>query len=162
MTNSSANPQTAPETTPMPAHAQSVTASLVVKGAAQAIELYKSAFGAKEEYRMQAPGKAGDIMHASIVIGNSRIFLADVNPEMGCAEPSVSGFYVYFDDVDAVFAQAKKAGMQEFSAVKDMFWGDRTGSVQDRFGIRWALSTHVRDVSPEDMEVGRKRWAATL
>ena len=40
-----------------------------------------------------------------------------------------------------------------------MFWGDRTGCVKDSFGIMWTLATHVRDVSPEEMEEGSKNWS---
>jgi len=82
--------------------------------------------------------------------------LSDANPEMGCGTPSVSSFYVYLDNVDAAFKQARQAGLKELSAVQDMFWGDRTGSLQDSLGINWTLATHVRDVSPEEMEAGRK------
>lgn len=135
-----------------------VTPTLVLNDAAKAITLYEKAFGAKELYRMEGPGKK--IMHAAIQIGSSRVFLTDVNPQMGCATPSQSGFYLYLDNVDATFKQAKQAGMTENSPVQDMFWGDRTGNLSDTFGIKWTLATHVREVSPEEMEEARKKFAA--
>ncbi len=134
-----------------------VIPSIIVNDAARAIDLYTKAFNAKEEYRIEYPG-SNKIMHACITIGNTRLFLADVNEQM-CAIPSVSGFYVYFSDVDKMFAQATKAGLNELYPVKDMFWGDRTGSVKDPFGITWTLSTHVKDVSPEEMEAGKQMMA---
>ena len=134
-----------------------VTPTLILDGAAAAMELYAKALGAKELYRMQCP-QSDKIMHACIMIGNSKIFLADVNPKMGCSTPSNSGFYVYLENVDAAFKQARQAGLEETSAPQDMFWGDRVGSVRDRFGIQWTLATHVRDVSPEEMEEARKQF----
>lgn len=128
-----------------------VTPTLIVTNAAKAIELYTKAFGATETYRMNCPN-SGKILHACIQVGTSKIFLCDVNPEMGCGTTTNSNFYAYFKDVDATFKQAKQAGMQENSPVQDMFWGDRTGNVKDAFGITWTLATHVRDVAPEEMD----------
>lgn len=132
-----------------------VTPTLIVNDAAKAIELYTKAFGAKETYRLNCP-ESGKIMHACIQIGASKVFLCDTHPKM-CATPSNSSFYLYFKDVDASFKQAKQAGMQETSPVQDMFWGDRTGNVKDTFGNSWTLATHVRDVSPEEMDKAVKQ-----
>jgi PhnB protein len=137
---------------------QTVTPGLTVNGAANAIELYKKAFNATEDYRMECT-ETHKILHACIQIGNSKVFLSDTNPNMGCGTPSVTSFYLYVDDVDKAFAHAnKQAGMNEISPVQDMFWGDRTGTFKDEFGISWTLATHVRDVSPSEMEEGRKKF----
>jgi len=135
-----------------------ITCNLNLDGAAQAIELYKKAFGAKEISRMESPDKSGKIIHACLQIGTSKLFIADVNPEMGCAEPSVSSFYLYMEDVDSAFKQAKQAGLEEKYPVTDMFWGDRTGSLKDQFGVMWTIATHVRDVSDKEMEEGSKNF----
>lgn len=140
----------------LPHTPQTLTASLTLDGAAKAIELYKKAFGAKEVYRMATP-EGDKIMHACLTIGNSQLFLSDTNLKMGCPA-STTNFYVYLPDVDAAFKQAKQAGLNELFAPQDMFWGDRTGTVRDNFGITWTLATHVRDVSPEEMEEGRKQF----
>ncbi|MFY9286977.1 MAG: VOC family protein [Alphaproteobacteria bacterium] len=126
--------------------------------AAKAIDLYCKAFNAKELYRMNCPD-TGRIMHACLEIGNSKIFLSDTSPKMECG-PTTSTFYVYLDDVDAAYKQAVSAGLKEFSAPEDMFWGDRTGVVKDQFGNGWTLATHMRDVSPQEMEEGKKKFAA--
>ena len=133
-----------------------VTPTLVLTDAAKAIDLYTKAFGAKEVYRMPMPGSS-KIMHACLMFGDSKVFLCDTNEQM-CAMPSRSNFYLHMDDVDATFKQAAGAGMKEISAPADMFWGDRTGCVEDSFGIRWTIATHVRDVSPEEMNEAAKNW----
>ena len=144
--------------TKIPEGFHTVTPTLIVNGAAKAIDLYKKAFGAQELYRME--GKKGKIMHACITVGNSKVFLCDTNPEMGCGTPSSSSFYLYVDNVDSTFKQAKGAGLAENSPVQDMFWGDRTGNLKDSFGISWTVATHVREVSKEEMEEGRKKFAS--
>ncbi len=132
----------------------SVTPYLVVTGAADAIEFYKRVFGATELMRFGGPdGKVG---HAELQIGNSRIMLADEHPEMGYRSPqtvggSGTGILLYVDDVDGVFNRAVDAGAKTHQAVKNQFYGDRSGAVIDPFGHWWTIATHVEDVSPEEM-----------
>src|SRR3954453_13831422 len=74
---------------PIPEGYHSVTPYLIIKGAADAIEFYKKAFGATELFRFAAPG--GIIRHAEIKIGDSPIMLADEHPEMGYKGPETLG-----------------------------------------------------------------------
>ncbi len=133
----------------------SVTPYLIITGAADAIEFYKRVFGATELMRFGGPdGKVG---HAELQIGSSRIMLADEHPEMGYRSPqtvggSGTGIMLYVDDVDAVFSRAVDAGARTHQAVKDQFYGDRSGAVIDPFGHWWTIATHVEDVSPEEMQ----------
>jgi PhnB protein len=64
---------------------------------------------------------------------------------------------IYLPDVDAAFARAIAAGATEERAVADQFYGDRSGTVTDPFGHSWTLSTHVEDVSEDEMN---RRMAA--
>ncbi len=137
----------------------SVTPYLIVKGAAKAIDYYKSAFGATELLRMEHGGSIG---HAEIKIGDSPIMLSDEHPQMGFIGPETIGgtpvsIMIYVDDVDTVFKQAIAAGGEEQRAVQDQFYGDRSGTLKDPFGHIWHVATHKEDVSPEEME---KRMAA--
>jgi PhnB protein len=131
-----------------------VTPYLVVKNAAEAIEFYKRAFGASELLRMDGPdGKVG---HAEIRIGDSPVMLADEYPDMGFRSPQSLGgaavsLMVYVENVDEVFQRAVAAGAKELRPVKDQFYGDRSGTVEDPFGHVWTVSTHVEDVSHEEM-----------
>jgi len=99
---------------PIPQGFHSVTPGLTCRNAAQAIDLYKKAFGATERSRMASLD--GKIMHAEIQIGDSVIFLADEFPGMSAAPapgalPSQS-VYLYVDDVDSVYKKAVAAGCQ--------------------------------------------------
>jgi len=138
----------------------SVTPYLCIDGAAEAIEFYKKAFGAKELSRMPAPG--GKVGHAEVQIGDSHVMLADEFPEMGFRSPkSIGGtpvmMHLYVEDVDAAVTRAASAGAKVVRAVEDQFYGDRGGKIEDPFGHSWYVSTHVEDVSPEELE---KRAAA--
>ena len=144
---------------PIPDGYHSVTPYLIIKGAADAIEFYKKAFGATELFRMDHEGKVG---HAELKIGDSPIMLADESTEMGYKSPTTLGgtpvsIMIYVDDVDTIFKQAIGAGGKEQKAVQDQFYGDRSGTLKDPFGHVWHVATHVEDVSPEEME---KRMAA--
>jgi PhnB protein len=58
---------------------------------------------------------------------------------------------VYLEGVDDVFKRAIAAGAKELQSIKDQFYGDRSGTLQDPFGHVWTLATHVEDVQPEEM-----------
>jgi PhnB protein len=132
-----------------------VTPYLIIKGAAQAIEYYKKVFGATVAVRMDGPD--GRIGHAELKIGNSHIMLADEHPEMGHRSPLSVGdspvsMLVYVEDVDAAVERAVAAGAKILKPVKDQFYGDRSGFIQDPFGHLWGVATHIEDVTPEQMK----------
>ena len=132
----------------------SLTPYLIVRGAADAIDFYNRAFGATELMRM--PGPDGKIGHAEIRIGDSAIMLADEHLAMGHRSPQSLGgagvsLLVYFERVDEVFKRAVASGAKELQPLKDQFYGDRSGALQDPFGHTWTLATHIEDISPDEM-----------
>lgn len=134
---------------------QSVTPYLIVDDARAALAYYEEAFGAKELLRLDGPG--GSVAHAEFQIGGSRVMLASEFPEMDALSPkSVGGtavsLLVYTEDVDATFAQAIAAGGTVLRAVADQFYGDRSGTLQDPFGHKWTLSTHIEEVAPDELK----------
>jgi uncharacterized glyoxalase superfamily protein PhnB len=143
-----------------------VTPHLTVRGAAQAIEFYKRAFGAEEQMRMPGPdGKS--VMHAELKIGNSIIFLNDEYPDTRCRSPlSLGGIagslHLYVEDVDAAFKRAVAAGAQVRMPVADMFWGDRYGKVVDPFGHEWGIGTHKEDLTPDEILKRRDAFFAQM
>jgi len=142
-------------TKPIPEGYRTATPYLIIKGAADAIEFYKRAFGATEMLRMADP--QGRVGHAEIKIGDSVIMLADEHPDMGYRGPRSLGgssvsILLYLEDVDEVFARAVKAGAKPLREVTNQFYGDRSGTLEDTFGHVWTVATHVEDVPPEELE----------
>jgi len=139
---------------PIPDGYHAVTPYLIVEGAARALDFYKDVFGATEQMRMAGP--AGRVAHAEIRIGDSVVMLADDVPDMGYRGPkgyggSAVSLMVYVDDVDATFQRALAAGAIERRAVQNQFYGDRSGTLEDPFGHIWTVSTHVEDLTPEEI-----------
>jgi PhnB protein len=149
-----------PKAKPIPEGMTAVTPHIVCKGVADALEFYKRAFGAEEEMRLPAPD--GTIVHAQMRIGGAPIMLGEAMPHCGVVDPkglkgSPVTIHLYVGDVDATAERAVKAGAKVTMPVAEQFWGDRYGQLEDPFGHRWSIATHVRDVSEAEMAEAMKR-----
>ncbi len=133
----------------------SLSPHLVIAGAAEAIDFYKRAFGAQEMIRL--PGRDGKLMHAAIRINGAMVMLVDENVDCGMPGPKTLkgtpvSIHLMVDDVDAWVARAVEAGAAVTIPVADMFWGDRFGMIEDPFGHRWSIATHLRDMSEAELK----------
>jgi PhnB protein len=149
-------------THPIPECYRIATPYLIVKGATEAIAFYKSVFDATEVVRLA--DSAGKVMHAELLINNSRIMLADEFPDMGYRSPQSYGgspvsFLLYVNDVDTLFTRMIAAGSKETMAVTDQFDGDRRGTVTDPFGHVWLLASRKEEISKEEMQ---RRFATMM
>lgn len=140
---------------PIPDGMHALTPHLVCRNAAEAIAFYGKAFGAVELSRL--PGAEGKLMHAMVRIGDSSLMLVDEFPDCGAFGPqSLNGspvtIHLYVTDVDATVERAVAAGAKVTMPVSDMFWGDRYGRIEDPFGHQWSIATHIRDLSPQEIQ----------
>lgn len=133
-----------------------ITPSLVVNGAARALEFYGEVFGTAE--RMRFPGPNGTVAHAELVLGDSILIVEDPSTHLGTKAPGATGLegsptslYVYVEDVDATTARAVELGATQVRAPQDQFYGERDGFIIDPFGHGWTIASHVEDVAPEEM-----------
>ena len=143
------------ELKPIPDDCVGAAPYLCVNDASAAIEFYKKAFGATEVYRLTEPG--GKIGHAEIRIGRAVIMLADEYPDSGHHSPKLLGgtpvkIHLYVADADAVVSQACDAGAKILRPVKDEFYGDRNGTLEDPFGHIWFIATRKENMSPEEIQ----------
>src|SRR5581483_4250183 len=153
-------------TPPIPPGLENIIPHLVCDPASEAIEFYKKAFGAEEMGRMPTPN--GKLMHAAIRIGTSMVFLVDDFPEFrggkSQSPQALKGTPVtlhrYVENVDAAIKRAQDAGATVFMPAQDMFWGDRYGIIVDPFGHQWSLATHIKDVTPAEMQDAMKNAGA--
>jgi uncharacterized glyoxalase superfamily protein PhnB len=155
----------AKSTQAIPKGHHSVTPSIMVAGAARAIDFYKKALGAEEVSRF--PGPDGSIMHAEIRIGDSPIMLGDEMPEQGAKGPKAYGgtpvsLFVYLDNVDAAWKRAIDAGGKQIMPLTDQFWGDRAGCFEDPFGHRWWLAQHIKDMTPEELRQAAEQFFSQM
>lgn len=139
---------------PIPDGYHSVTPYLYIKGAANAIEFYKQAFGAEELFRMMSD--KGQVGHAELKFGNSIVMLADEQPNMRVVGPQTLGgtsfgLLLYVENVDRIVNQAVSKGAKLERPIQDQFYGDRSGTVVDPYGHKWTVATHIEDVPPEEM-----------
>ncbi|HEY7912205.1 MAG TPA: VOC family protein [Blastocatellia bacterium] len=156
---------------PIPEGFHTITPSIVVSDAASAIEFYKKAFGAEEIMRATTPD-GSKVFHSQVRIGDSCFFVYDEFPQMSESEGGSTGggdcggarqlsprslgattgaLNLYVENADAAFEKAVSAGAQPLMPMEDAFWGDRFGMVADPFGHFWTFSTHMREVSPEEV-----------
>jgi PhnB protein len=147
---------------PVPEGYHTVTPYLMLKDASRALEFYKQALGATELMRMAT--QDGRIMHAEIRIGDSMIMIGQESPQfpefrgIESFRGSPVNLYLYVEDADALFNRAVAAGAKVRSALKDEFYGDRVGGLEDPFGLVWWIATHKEDLSPE--EIGKRAATA--
>lgn len=140
---------------PVPAGYHTVTPYMAVKNGVKALEFYKKAFGATEITKLVMPD--GRLGHAELRLGDSMIMLSDEFPEYGGKSPQTLGgspvnIHLYVDDVDAFFKKAIAAGAKEAKPIKDQFYGDRSGQLEDPFGHLWWVATHKEDVPPDELQ----------
>ncbi len=133
-----------------------ITPYLAIAGAAEAIEWYGVAFGARP---VGAPiiMPDGRVGHAELDIAGAVIMLADEHPEIGHTAPTEDlGVHVTLhlsvEDVDAVIDRAVSAGAHLERPPGDHEYG-RNGAIRDPFGHRWIISAEPSDLPEAEPEV---------
>lgn len=140
---------------PIPDTYPRVTPHLSIEDCAAALDFYQNVLGATVRMRMDAPG--GLVAHAEIVLGTSVIMIGDAALPNSDPSPRKLGgtpvsLFVYVEDVDEVFRRAVDAGAESVSEPEYHFYGDRVATIDDPFGHRWNLATHVEDIVPDELE----------
>lgn len=141
----------------------SITPYLIVKNAKAAIQFYKKIFKAKEMLRINhGKDKVG---HAELMIGDGKIMIADEFPAMDLYGPkkykgSPVSIHLYVKNVDTVVKKALTAKATLLRPVEDMFFGDRGGTIEDPFGHRWHISTHIKNVALAQIKKRAKKMFA--
>ena len=122
--------------------------------AADAVDFYSRAFGAEEIGRHMADdGKR--IMHAHLKINGGSLMLNDVFPEFLSAPATPPGsmvLHLQVPDADAAWEKATAAGANIRLPMKDQFWGDRYGQVEDPFGFTWSIGAPVKQVGRQSAQ----------
>lgn len=118
-----------------------------------ALDWLARVFGLKERFRLALPN--GVVLHAELEHGNGVIMLGNVGPKNAERPETVrSGVYVFVDDVDAHWAQAKAQGAEIAGEPEDQPFGDRIYLAKDLEGHEWYFAQHLRDVAVEELLAG--------
>ena len=137
-----------PDVKPVPDGYTAVTPYLIVENAAGFIDFLVNAFGAVERFRVPMP--QGGIGHAEVEIGGAALMLSDALPPDW--PPTSTLIHLYVADCDTVYAQALAAGATSVAEPADQFYGDRLARVTDPNNNHWSISTHIEDITPEELE----------
>ncbi|MGE9297354.1 MAG: VOC family protein [Puniceicoccales bacterium] len=149
---------------PVPPQYGTLTPSLNLSDAKAASKFYQAAFDAVELFAMECPSGSGKVMHGEMKIGDTIFFFCDETEDWGAVSPLTVGgcplsLNLYVPDCDAVHAQAVAAGATVEREPTSYPWGERSSMVKDPFGYRWAICTHIEDVSPEEVMRRLQEWA---
>lgn len=130
---------------------------LSVRGADQALLFYAKVFGVEPALLLRMPD--GRVMHAEFQVGGARFFLSEELPEHGgTPSPQALGatsvaLHLYVEDCDAMVATMQAQGAEILMEPEDMFWGERFARVRDPFGHEWGVTTKLREMSAQEIEV---------
>ncbi len=136
-----------------PADFATMSPYLTVKSVKKAKEFYEKAFGFSA--CGEAVDEAEEITHlemafddATLMLGQEGAFGNDSLAPITSKTPSPVSMYVYCPDVDALCAQAKKAGAEIIMPCTTMFWGDRLCRIRDIDGHEWCFASHSAEHMP--------------
>jgi PhnB protein len=138
----------------IPKGRSALTPMLAVRNCDKAIEWYKTVLKATELNRLTDGD--GKIAHADLQISDCILMLAEEHPDYNKSPDQLNGTSIilnlYVPDVDATVNLAIKEGARLIFPVKDQFYGDRAGRIQDPFGHMWIISKHIQNVTAADMQ----------
>ncbi len=137
---------------PIPAGHNTVSPYLTVRDAGSLVEFLQKVFNADVVFSMKKPD--GSVGHAEVRIGDSIVMIGEARDPW---QPMPAMIHVYLTDADAAYQRALDAGAESVMPMMNQFYGDRSGGVKDKHGNMWWVSTHIEDVSEEEM---MKRMAA--
>lgn len=124
-----------------------ITPYITVHNGKEAIDFYKSAFGAEVtgDLYMEPDGRVG---HADLSIAGAPFMLSDEYPDYQAISPKTLGnttfaLHLRVPDADAAFDRAVKAGVKVLRGLEDQPYG-RMATVEDPFGHRWFINGPVK------------------
>ena len=141
-----------------------VNVSLTVTDMKAAMSFYQKAFGFEKRGVMNGPGRKP--IHAELALRGTILMLGPEMPGWNKSAKTLGGspstLYLYVENADKVFAKALKLGATQKMPVRDMFWGDRSGSLIDPEGYLWSVGTHIAEPTPREMAKKMKEEMATM
>lgn len=126
--------------TPGPDGIPAVQPFLHLHAAHAMITFAEAAFDAESLGVAKSP--EGLVRHATLRIGNATF---EVDEAHGEFQPINCCIHIYVPDVDAIHAQALKAGAISLEAPQDKPYGDRSATIKDPWGNSWFVASYLRN-----------------
>lgn len=139
---------------PIPTDCNRLMPYLTIPRASEFIEFTKNVFDAQEKRRMGPPG--GPIMHGEIKVGDSVVMFCEAQPD-NPAESSL--LMIYVENVDETYQKAIKFGAIGRGAPKNQFYGERLAKITDQFGIHWAISAKIENLTEDEIRQRSRQHA---
>lgn len=143
----------------VPPGMHAVVPVLTIRGAAAAIDFYKSVLGAKEIARSADP--SGTIWHAALRFGDAHVYISDEMPGAGVSARPAQ-IWLYTADADRIFERAAAAGCRVIMPIADQFWGERMGKLVDKWDIEWSIAKHQTTLTPRQKKKAAEAFMANL
>jgi uncharacterized glyoxalase superfamily protein PhnB len=139
-----------------PTHSTWLTPFLTITDLSKAIAFYVDAFGFDRCEEVEEAVHEGTVIHAAMKYKGQAVFMMIAEGAFGQDIPtpkhskldSPMSLYVYVENVDSWYENAKKHGVEILDEPETMFWGDRTCRVKDLDGYHWIFATNVADDQP--------------
>ena len=127
---------------------------IIVKDVKKSLDFYEKAFGFQT--KMSIPDKDGNVMHAEMNYKDNVFMLGPASRKFKTKTPKTFkgtpvSFYLYVENVEKAFEQAKKAGAKVVTKPVTQFWGDRIATVNCGDGHKWTLAQNVADFDPANV-----------
>lgn len=145
---------------PIPKGYRTVTPVIVVRGIQDAIEFYRSCFGAEPSNKILSPDGL-TVVAETIKIGNSFVRVVEESLDNKILSPSALGgaaasLHLYINDIDTFWQQALDCGARPVTALQDAYWGERYGTLSDPFGHHWSMASKIENLSKDELTARAK------
>lgn len=130
-----------------PQHSPSLAPYLFYDDVDSAARFMQEAFGFRVAFT--SPGPNGVVEHAQLLHDNGLIMIGQAAGGLGLVKPANqlaalhAGVYIFVNDVDAHFEQARKAGAKILETPADRPWGDRMYCALDPEGQFWMFGKRL-------------------
>jgi len=134
---------------------------LSVENAEEAVAFYSRVFETEPSLLLRMPD--GRVMHCEFRVGDARFFLSEEliehggTPSPGKLGATTVAIHVYVEDCDAMVKRMAENGAEVLMEPVDMFWGERFARARDPFGHEWGMTTHLRDMTPAEIQEAAAR-----
>ena len=130
-----------------------IVPELSVRRGRAAVEFYKVAFGAEEDYRVGGTDDDEDVV-AQLSVGDASFWVSDESPPHRNFSPESLGgstvrMLLIVEDPDSVLRRATAAGATVIYPVSDEH-GWRVGRIEDPFGHHWEIGKPLVAWPPAD------------